>query len=199
MGFITKITKGSSISSEKAVAKQTAANVDSGDKDNLHASELKPSAMTAVLRNDVKSVDDVISASDDESEMSRMSEFTDTTLFSKQKIKATVGKWAEKVSDKISSPPDPAYVSLSDDAKQPLDATVVNQSEAKVVAACDGKHDEQPTSQNREIIDTSKGAVNEEKPWRSAVDGATGRTYYYIRGTSTVTWEKPTQFQIGSL
>ena len=173
MGFITKITKGSSISSEKASAKQTTADFISENKD---VAEMKPSAMTAVLRNDVKSVDDVISASDDESEFSRMSEITDTTLFSKQKIKAAVGKWAEKVSDKISSPPDPAYESLNDDATQPLDATVVNQSDAKVVAACEDNN-----IHNRE--------------WRSAVDGATGRTYYYIRGTSTVTWEKPAQLQ----
>ena len=28
--------------------------------------------------------------------------------------------------------------------------------------------------------------------WRSAIDAATGREYYYIKGSQKVTWEKPT-------
>ena len=39
--------------------------------------------------------------------------------------------------------------------------------------------------------DSAKGGVNKKKEWRSAVDAATGFTYYYIRGTQMVTWEKP--------
>lgn len=207
MGFISKIAKGTNIiSSEKASGKSTSTEVDSRDKDKVNAevrtqttdaSELKPSAITEALRNGVFSDDDKLSASDDESEMSRMSEITDTTLFSKQKIKATVGKWAEKVSDKLNSPPAPEYESLNDDATQPQDVTAVNQSEDKgVVAEGNQSREKLTTNQNRYNIDTSNDAVNSEKPqWRSAIDVATGRTYYYIRGTSKVTWEKPAEFE----
>jgi hypothetical protein len=206
MGFISKIAKGTNLSSEKASVKSTFAEVDSRDKDKLNAeqrsqttdaSELKPSAMTEALRNGVFSDDDKLSASDEESEMSRMSEVTDTTLFSKQKIKATVGKWAEKVSDKLNSPPVPEYESLNDDATQPHDVTAVNQSEDKDVVAEGNQSSEKiPTNQNRDNIGTSKEAANNEKhQWRSAIDVATGRTYYYIRGTSKVTWEKPAEFE----
>jgi hypothetical protein len=35
---------------------------------------------------------------------------------------------------------------------------------------------------------------NEKKTkWRSAIDAATGRTYYYVKGTQKVTWEKPSE------
>lgn len=31
--------------------------------------------------------------------------------------------------------------------------------------------------------------------WRSAVDPASGRTYYYMKGTSNVTWERPVEIE----
>merc|ERR1712194_456812 len=35
---------------------------------------------------------------------------------------------------------------------------------------------------------------NEKKTkWRSAIDAATGRTYYSVKGTQKVTWEKPSE------
>lgn len=199
MGFISKITKGANSSSDKASVKNSSAEVDFRDKEKHNAdkrgqttdiSELKPSAMTEILRNGVLSDDDNLSASDDESEVSRMSEITDTTLFSKHKMKAAVGKWAEKVSDKLNSPPGPAYESLNDDATQPQDGTAVEE----VVAEGNHNSEKLSTNHNRDdIIYHAKDLVCEENPtqWRSAIDGATGRTYYYIRGTSTVTWEKP--------
>lgn len=199
MGFISKITKGTNLSSVQS----TSSEVHSHDKGKVNAeprtqttdiAELKPSALTEVLSNGVLSDNDNLSASDEESEMSTMSEITDTTLFSKQKMKATVGKWAEKVSDKLNSPPNPAYKSLNDDAIHPQDDTAV---EEDVVAEGNYVSEQLQTSQNRDNnIDTSKDVVKEEKPqWRSAIDGATGRTYYYIRGTSKVTWEKPAEFE----
>ena len=200
MGFISKITKGTNLSSAQSTSAEV---VDSHDKGKANAeprtqttdlAELKPSAMTEVLSNGVLSDNDNLSASDAESEMSTMSEITDTTLFSKHKMIATVGKWAEKVSDKLNSPPNPAYKSLNDDAIQPQDDTAV---EEDVVAEGNYDSEQLQTSQNRDNnIDTSKDVVKEDKPqWRSAIDGATGRTYYYIRGTSKVTWEKPAEFE----
>jgi hypothetical protein len=41
------------------------------------------------------------------------------------------------------------------------------------------------------IVNTSKESRRKQRQWRSAIDPHTGRTYYYIRGTSKVTWEKP--------
>lgn len=199
MGLISKITKGANLSSEKASVKNSSAEVDFRDKEKDNAgqqtqtteiTELKPSAMTEILRNDVLSGDDNFPASDDESEMSRMSEITDTTLFSKHKMKAAVGKWAEKVSDKLNSPPDPAYASLNDDASQPQDDTTADE----VGAESNRNSEKLSINQSRDdmIYPTKDYLVSEENAqWRSAIDGATGRTYYYIRGTSTVTWEKP--------
>ncbi len=33
--------------------------------------------------------------------------------------------------------------------------------------------------------------ANEEVRWRSAIDAATGRTYYYVKGSKETFWEKP--------
>lgn len=227
MGFLTKITKTNHSSSEKASMKNKPSKIDSNENDKFSAeqtqtanvSELKQSAMTDILRKDFLSVnDDKISASDEESEMSRMSDITDASLFSKYKIKATVGKWAEKVSDKLNSPPDPAYETLNDDRTQPQDTTSVKSGDV----AEDSHTNEEPNQLNESenIVNRSAAAssceVNsinivqhnqnqssdsiansskDEKPqWRSAIDEATGRTYYFIRGSSRVTWEKPTDF-----
>jgi len=38
--------------------------------------------------------------------------------------------------------------------------------------------------------ETSEPKANEVK-WRSAIDAATGRTYYYVKGSKETFWEKP--------
>jgi hypothetical protein len=30
--------------------------------------------------------------------------------------------------------------------------------------------------------------------WRSAIDAASGKTYYYMKGTKITTWKKPNDF-----
>lgn len=41
------------------------------------------------------------------------------------------------------------------------------------------------------VVDPPVVVLKKQTQWRFAIDQATGRTYYYIRGTSKVTWEKP--------
>ena len=43
------------------------------------------------------------------------------------------------------------------------------------------------------VINTPTTPSRKQPDWRSAIDQATGRTYYYIRGTSKVTWERPSE------
>ncbi len=47
-------------------------------------------------------------------------------------------------------------------------------------------------------IDVANGETKTSEPkkanpvkWRSAIDAATGRTYYYAKGSSETFWEKP--------
>ncbi|KAL3816192.1 hypothetical protein ACHAXA_007310, partial [Cyclostephanos tholiformis] len=44
-----------------------------------------------------------------------------------------------------------------------------------------------------DVVNTSMESLRKKPQWRFATDQATGRTYYYIRGTSKVTWEKPSE------
>ncbi len=41
------------------------------------------------------------------------------------------------------------------------------------------------------FVNTPMTPSRKQPDWRSAIDQATGRTYYYILGTSKVTWERP--------
>jgi hypothetical protein len=41
----------------------------------------------------------------------------------------------------------------------------------------------------------SPTVTSKKTQWRSAVDPASGRTYYYLKGTSTVSWEQPVEFE----
>jgi hypothetical protein len=43
------------------------------------------------------------------------------------------------------------------------------------------------------VVNTPMTPSRKQPDWRSAIDHATGRTYYYIRGTSKVTWERPSE------
>ena len=43
------------------------------------------------------------------------------------------------------------------------------------------------------VVNTPITTSRKQPDWRSAIDHATGRTYYYIRGTSKVTWERPSE------
>lgn len=43
-----------------------------------------------------------------------------------------------------------------------------------------------------DVVDSKKPS-RKQPQWRSAIDPHTGRTYFFIRGTSKVTWEKPSE------
>lgn len=262
-------------------------------------------------------LEDAVSASDDEEsdDHSDMSEVTETSMFSKQKIKTKVGKWAGMITEKLHSP---RYETLRDsrgnqklqDDTPESSSAIIDQSREKSSGAtsndepatkeeeestppqvlqmeedasktnCDGPftteeditktdHDEpahtteeekaegdevpQDSAEIEPDVKTSKAVAQDEEEvkginkepkydnhssdktakannieainkegssckeaphdedatkkldpvkkhdeakekktqWRSAIDAATGRTYYYIRGTQKVTWEKP--------
>ena len=61
----------------------------------------------------------------------------------------------------------------------------------EVTAANDGPS---PVSQSAQENPPKDEPIKQKPEWRSAIDGATGRTYYYVKGSSKVTWEKPSDF-----
>ena len=53
-------------------------------------------------------------------------------------------------------------------------------------------HAEEPKPIEGKSPKESNRCMNRKKTrWRSATDATTGKTYYYMKGTQTVTWEKP--------
>jgi len=51
---------------------------------------------------------------------------------------------------------------------------------------------EEPKARAAKLPKESTRNIKRKKTrWRSAIDAATGRTYYYVKGTQKVTWEKP--------
>ena len=153
------------------------------------------------------SLDDEVSASSDDGGdySDDESEATETSLFSKTKLKERVGKWAGKIK-KLKSPAanQPGYSSF--DAQ---DTPSTNfEPKLEVVAAADNAAEvtkDESTKQPQAISnETTKNAdipkkeppspKNEKIEWRSAIDGASGRTYYYVKGKSKVSWQKPEGF-----
>ena len=240
-------------------------------------------------------LDDEVSASggESDSESSEQSGGTATSMFSKRNIKTTVGKWAERITEKINSPANRPYETLEDGSEQtkaqnipeslaidrlenePVTETSNGLSprikeESKPQAHSKVSNDEegessamQPLKREDAPVETDEPITTEEKPngympqdasvkgdaetidraileqdddakaskeepedqlrtsdktaktnnlevtvettkkspskdvsrktnWRSAIDAATGRTYYYVKGSMKVTWEKPT-------
>jgi len=154
-----------------------------------------------------------------------MSDETETSLFSKQKIKSTMGKWAGKISEKLNSPPNRPYEKFDESITQSQDVlettSTDQQREQKNMkskgqvssdSAADMKSSDRDAQNQRQSSDATTKRSNAEinkggdytstkvdtkktkNEWRSAIDGATGRTYYYVKGTSAVTWQKPTDF-----
>lgn len=205
--------------------------------------------------------DDESSASDESEQISLSSEGTQTSLFSKHKLKITVGRWAEKITEKLSSPPSTPYETLGEgterlqdtpessaqhvqlkeksstsaasndepptkeevvktqilpedaqemdeDENEPLtteekrtaridsdgDASETDHAVPNEAIAEDEKKAREEESKTEEILslDGATKDVNRKKlQWRHALDAATGRTYYYVKGSQKVTWEKP--------
>jgi len=297
MGFLTKITKAkpeaetaSESPDDPKVVKESAKKIEadakidhseevkldtlkkvdpqhqtSGEAEKLPADEL--AVETESQQTDFwLTLDDTISASD-ESEHSESTEATETSMFSKRKIKTTVGKWAGKITEKLNNQSKPSYETMdngterqqdtpkpfaTDQSKDKSSSTISDDelpteeekeskpqylseddtdtdheerlateekeqvpkditetepdvnSEAAAAAAAENINEEpknqihsSDTTVNANNVEATKEGLSKEEAnrkktqWRSAIDAATGRTYYYIRGTKNVTWEKP--------
>ena len=102
-----------------------------------------------------------------------------SSLFSREKIsvntkqifKNTVEKISEKLTQKNDSPKN-SYEQFGGEG-----------GETKIEVKDSGV----------ELNYSSSQEPRNEKPvqWRSAVDAATGRTYYYVKGSTETFWEKP--------
>ena len=103
------------------------------------------------------------------------------------------------IGKKLNSPSnEPAYSTFDGGTKQEKDADNSNsdaqEGSNEVVAA-----DNAATSTSKQLYasDTTTKAANSQpvevsKPeYRSAVDAASGREYYYIKGSTKVTWQRP--------
>mmetsp|Transcript_43857 Transcript_43857/g.78712 ORF Transcript_43857/g.78712 Transcript_43857/m.78712 type:complete len:696 (+) Transcript_43857:3-2090(+) len=247
-------------------AKPKAQTIRQAEKEPVHEPAVKLAAEAESPQKDFWSTldDDESSAASDESEHSEMSEGTQTSLFSKHMLKTKVGRWAEKITEKLNSPPSTPYETLGEGTERPQDtpessAQHVQLKEKSFTSAA--SNDERPTkeevaktqiqSEDAQVIDEDENEpltteekrtaqigsdgdasetdhavpneaitedekkareeeskteeilslddatkdVNRKKTqwpqWRSAIDAATGRTYYYVKGSQKVTWEKP--------
>ena len=110
---------------------------------------------------------------DDDDASDASSLFSRENIFSKKKLKNTVGKLTEKVAEKMISQK-ASYEQLSDGEEEKM----------QIVAADGGFELKYPV--------TSEGKQAE---WKSAVDATSGRTYYYVKGTTETFWEKPAGFK----
>jgi hypothetical protein len=45
------------------------------------------------------------------------------------------------------------------------------------------------------VVESPTTVTSKKTQWRSAVDQASGLTYYYMKGTSNVTWERPVELE----
>lgn len=161
-----------------------------------------------------KSLDDSSSASD-ESDHSGSTEQSETSLFSKTKMAVgVVGKLAGMLTEKLTTQGLP-YGTLNDSAEQPQDMESQADDEPATKGDAIEEREEKPQAQlhtekavsRRVVAKDTERRTHDEKPkmkepavdaaeepktpWRSAIDAASGRTYYYRKGSHKVTWEKP--------
>jgi len=211
IGFITKRgKKNKSVEAETGVATAAATSNTSKDiKSQAESTERKPAteesqesvAAAAVVesKDGWLTLDDEISRSDSEDSDSDETEATATSIFSKTKMKDRLNLFAEKIGKKLNSPSnEPAYSTFDGGTKQEKDAdnsnSVAQEGSNEVVAA-----DNSATSTSKQVYasDTTSKADNiqpvevSNPEWRSAVDGESGREYYYIKGSTKVTWQRP--------
>ena len=52
------------------------------------------------------------------------------------------------------------------------------------------------TQEDSPVVESPTTVKSKKTLWRSAVDPASGRTYYYMKGTSNVTWERPVEIEL---
>ena len=55
---------------------------------------------------------------------------------------------------------------------------------------------EEPKVDVAPVVESPTTVKSKKTLWRSAVDPASGRTYYYMKGTSNVTWERPVEIEL---
>lgn len=112
---------------------------------------------------------------DDSSSASETSSlFSRESIFTKKKLLSTVGKITDKFSQKVISPKS-SYEQLSGEEEEKLQIEVA-----------DGG-----IELNYPVTSEPKRATAKPVRWRSAIDATTGRTYYYVKGTTETFWEKP--------
>ncbi|KAL9183599.1 hypothetical protein ACHAXT_004455 [Thalassiosira profunda] len=146
-------------------------------------------------RTEWKTMDETSSASD---ESDNSDDSSETSLFSKTKNAfGAVGDLAGMIAERLTSPNRP-YETLDEGPEQPRDPSeVVSENAAKPV-------EEEPTQVQEETTKplqlepaTRKAVAGVEKrarddakrkktEWRSAIDGASGRTYYYKKGSQAM-------------
>jgi len=102
-------------------AKPKAQTIRQAEKEPVHEPAVKLAAEAESPQKDFWSTldDDESSAASDESEHSEMSEGTQTSLFSKHMLKTKVGRWAEKITEKLNSPPSTPHETLDEGTEQP--------------------------------------------------------------------------------
>jgi len=211
IGFITKRgKKNKSVEAETGVAAAATSNTSKDIKSQAESTEQKSAteesqenvaAAAAVVesKDGWLTLDDEISRSDSEDSDSDETEATATSIFSKTKLKDRLNLFAEKIGKKLNSPSnEPAYSTFDGGTKQEKDAdnsnSVAQEGSNEVVAA-----DNSATSTSKQVYasDTTSKSDNiqpvevSNPEWRSAVDGESGREYYYIKGSTKVTWQRP--------
>jgi hypothetical protein len=105
---------------------------------------------------------------DDDYSSDNSSLFSRENIFTKKKLKSAVGKFTDKVAEVVINQK-ASYEQLSGDE-----------------ADGEGFDLKNPTSPT-----ASEGKKQKPVEWRSAIDAATGRTYYYVKGGNETFWEKP--------
>ena len=117
-------------------------------------------------------IDDEHASSEESSMQSDISDDTQGSLI-KRKFQAIAAKMKKKLElDRLS---DQAYETLPDGAR-------------------DISRETSSPELRKATTNSITGGGSEYTPreeWRSAIDAGSGLTYYYVKGTSTVTWEKP--------
>lgn len=145
-------------------------------------------------QKDWSRIDDEHASSEESSVHSDISDDTQGSLI-KRKLQA-IGAFAGKMKKKLEldRPSDQAYETLPDGARDFSRETSSPESrkETRSIATQEDKgRGGSGASVERSESATPHGGENE---WRSAIDAGSGLPYYYIKGTSTVTWEKPQGF-----
>jgi len=95
---------------------------------------------------------------------------------------------------------DAQYVGVDEDEhfnteerfKMQMDSEYVSETNRDVLKKAEEEESNMEESKSPDRANKEAHDVNRKKTqWRSATDVATGRTYYYVKGSQKVTWVKP--------